>query len=348
MSVDVEDFLEHYGVKGMRWGVRRAKAKKELRTIRQDKLYASRRTQTALWVGIHNQAADLANKHDVGRINSKKEYKGKNFNDPKNAALKEKYYKEHQNAFLKRVEEVGKKIEPNASGTQTYAVMIGNDGSWGVTLSDIVKHADDDEIIFTVKVNYDSMGRIISLLPSERAIEMSDLTEEFLSHYGVKGMRWGVRKDRASGVSRRTDRVAKKDAQEFARAKMFYGEGAGTRRKLIKAKVEQRSKQSPSYKKAFEQHLSGQDMGKHSDKARSERKRTDTKVKTKQRVGAVARRVTGEPGTQAAMVGIAAMGVGYLQSPRGRDQTKKVISSLAKGADDIRRRQGASHLRKYL
>lgn len=50
-----------------------------------------------------------------------------------------------------------------------------------------------------------------------------------LSHYGVKGMRWGVRNSRPEGVSRSTNRAAKKDAKEFTRAKMYYGEGAGTK-----------------------------------------------------------------------------------------------------------------------
>lgn len=36
-----------------------------------------------------------------------------------------------------------------------------------------------------------------------------------LVHYGVKGMRWGVHRSRPEGVSRSTNRAAKKDAKEF-------------------------------------------------------------------------------------------------------------------------------------
>ena len=108
---------------------------------------------------------------------------------------------------------------------------------------------------------------------------MTDNVDDFLAHYCVKGMRWGQRKASIPGVSPKTSREARKDANEFAKAKMFYGEGAGTRRKLIKAKVEAKAAKDPSYKKAFDHHLSNQDMGKRASQARGERARKDT-VKT--------------------------------------------------------------------
>jgi hypothetical protein len=100
-------------------------------------------------------------------------------------------------------------------------------------------------------------------------------------HYGVKGMHWGVRRDHPEGVSRSTSRSARKDAKEFARAKQYYGEGAGTRRKLIKATVEGKSKNSASYKKAFDHHLANQDSSKHAAKAQSERKRKNVANSTR-------------------------------------------------------------------
>lgn len=38
--------------------------------------------------------------------------------------------------------------------------------------------------------------------------------DDYLEHFGVKGMKWGVRRE------------ARKDAKESARAKMYYGEAA--------------------------------------------------------------------------------------------------------------------------
>ena len=88
--------------------------------------------------------------------------------------------------------------------------------------------------------------------------------DPYLAHYGIKGMKWGVR------------RKARKDAKEYARAKMYYGEGAGTRRKLINATVKERSK-NPDYKSEFDKALSKQDMSKHASAAKRERKVKDTK-----------------------------------------------------------------------
>jgi hypothetical protein len=104
---------------------------------------------------------------------------------------------------------------------------------------------------------------------------MTDDVDDFLAHYGIKGMKWGQKKASIPGVSAKTSREARKDATEFAKAKMFYGEGAGTRRKLIKAKVEAKAGKDPNYKKAFDSHLANQDLGKRAEGARSERRRKD-------------------------------------------------------------------------
>ena len=78
-----------------------------------------------------------------------------------------------------------------------------------------------------------------------RADELKHYDEDTLVHYGVTGMKWGVRKSRPDGVSRSTNRQARKDAKEFTQAKQFYGDGAGTNGKTAysKAKVEFRAQQ---------------------------------------------------------------------------------------------------------
>lgn len=135
-----------------------------------------------------------------------------------------------------------------------------------------------------------------------------------LYHYGVKGMKWGVRKN--GGVSRAVNRRAKKDAKEYTQAKMFYGEGAGTRRKLIKAKVEHRSKNIPGYKDAFDQHVSNTDMGARANQAQRQRTRKDVAKTTKKHVRGTLNILNGNS-MSAAGTTVAAVTVGKLVYDNG-------------------------------
>jgi hypothetical protein len=148
-----------------------------------------------------------------------------------------------------------------------------------------------------------------------------------LVHYGVKGMKWGVRHDGPAGVPRSTNRQAKKDAHEFARAKQFFGEGAGTRRKLIKATVEGRSK-DPAYKKAFDHHLGQQDMSVHAAKAKSERKRKDVAKSTRRGIRGTSHILRGNSQYASAATAIAVGGAMYAHK-KGID---KVIFNAGKKA----------------
>lgn len=136
-----------------------------------------------------------------------------------------------------------------------------------------------------------------------------------LYHYGVKGMKWGVR------------RRARKDAKEYARAKMFYGEGAGTRRKLINNKVNERSK-DPNYKKAFDDALSKQDMAKHASKAKAERKVKDAKNKAGKTGRGMVNIITGHPERLGAGMAVAYAGYRFAHKT-GAD---KAMAKMAKQA----------------
>jgi hypothetical protein len=163
--------------------------------------------------------------------------------------------------------------------------------------------------------------------------------DNFLEHYGVKGMQWGRRRSRS-------ERQGAKDAKEFVDAKLFYGQGAGTRRKLIKARVESNKKRlGTEYADAFDAAVSGRDVGKARDKAVRTRKVKDAKTKNKQRAGAVARRVTGQMGTQAAFTGLALTGAAYAKSPQGQARMKSTVNKVKNSAAT---KQGARKLKKFL
>jgi hypothetical protein len=150
-------------------------------------------------------------------------------------------------------------------------------------------------------------------------------------------MKWGIRKQEIEGVSNRTSRMARKDAAEYTRAKLFYGDGAGTRRKLIKAKVESRAKKDPSYKKAFDHHVENTDLGKRASQAKGERKRKDISAS----VGKTARGVKNLALQTGAPVTLAALGIYYAsQNPKVRstivNASKVAFSKIEDGRAAIR------------
>lgn len=145
------------------------------------------------------------------------------------------------------------------------------------------------------------------------------IRENSLDHSGVKGMHWGEHHAR---------RMARADANEFAKARAYYGQGAGTRRKLIKAKVETRSS-NPHYKKEFDRTLSGQNLEKRSAQATRKRKRSDTTNFVGKTARGVHRSLSGGFGPVTATAATIAAGAGYAHKT-GLD--KVVLDKVKKAA----------------
>lgn len=116
--------------------------------------------------------------------------------------------------------------------------------------------------------------------------------------------------------SRSIKRQAIKDAHEYAAAKMFYGEGAGVRRRLINQTVQFKIQNIPGYDVVFQRELAKVDFAKVSRSARRERKRIDA-INTVSKNGRAALR--GDFRAMSLPIAIA-VGAGYVAHETGYDK----------------------------
>lgn len=145
-----------------------------------------------------------------------------------------------------------------------------------------------------------------------------------LMHYGVKGMKWGVR------------RRARRDAKEFTQAKMYYGEGAGNRRKLIKATVKARSK-DPFYKSEFDKAVANTDMSKRASQARRQRGRKNARNSAGKTVRGVGNIATGNVGRAGGALALGYLGYQGAKAAGIAPTEREILTKAAKGARKIKR-----------
>lgn len=85
---------------------------------------------------------------------------------------------------------------------------------------------------------------------------------------------------------KKISKLAKNDAERWLSAEMAYGEGAGTRRKLLGAEIDQ-NMNFPGYIEAFDAAYNALDKNVFAKKAIKERKALDRGLKTSKNIRAI-------------------------------------------------------------
>ena len=221
---DHEAFLAHYGIKGMRWGVRR-----ELKGIRG----ASNRTaylknRDAAWADKVNTNPKLEKISRMVAKDTKSAIKELNRAYPTKFGMRNKTDRARYDRALE--ETISASIDRAAykthklSPTRAHEVKLTRTES-GELLAQVTRRTNPKIIKTEAKLNRmderekkkslthaeedlsiddfeglgfllleDEDGMVIDVATPFDDLEHSEQVEEFLAHYGVKGMRWGVRK----------------------------------------------------------------------------------------------------------------------------------------------------------
>lgn len=222
-EVQIDDFLAHYGVKGMKWGVRKPEDSggdgRAKSAAGQPKWGSHVDVVTKNELKAYNRAVESLNKTGLATLNTNPKYAGKKINP--NSALGRKYQKDAQALFDRtmanklRNANIRKQLTRTAvtaislylgvgligSGVNV-ALMIKDLAGRGAANLDALQHAADLALpprAYKFKLNLNELGQIESIgelkevdVPTE--LKHVDDVDEFLAHYGVKGMKWGVRK----------------------------------------------------------------------------------------------------------------------------------------------------------
>jgi len=236
-ELGAEFVLTHHGVKGMRWGVRKeavssgaqsvgtaaksaggavGKAAKAAGRFAGDVQFESRTQPRSDGLGgqIESKAREMIidaahpkfQKEDLPALKARHPNAGF-----KNRLLKplskeaRAYRKDARETYINRLEKTANSMK-NPSGTREYTIrerggdLPNTNYGWEVS-SRQVQHAASDFTLLDVLM--DDEGYITGLKKSDNSMaQTAELGAEFLSHYGIKGMRWGVR--RAQAVTTQT------------------------------------------------------------------------------------------------------------------------------------------------
>lgn len=211
IDISEEDVL-HFGIKGMRWGVRRKSNSPDsgmgntLSVSKEDVSWTKNVVSVKTFLAVHNGAADHANKVILPRLNNDPKYKNADLNA--NLPLRREYEESYRSSFERAMNyQLDKTLgSGTTSPSGAYKVKMRWDSVYTQPTIEVypsqLTHADLSTPRIVLKRN--DLGFIIDVLVIDPTLEHGDSMLNFdvtkndlddvISHFGIRGMRWGVRR----------------------------------------------------------------------------------------------------------------------------------------------------------
>jgi hypothetical protein len=212
MQAELEKHIVHWGIKGMQWGVRREAKKLAKADAKWEKNVSSVRNVNS----AYNKAAIIMNNVDVPRINNKPEYKDHDFTNTRDP-LTRQYYDELSDTLIRhmtdQLDQSSSVVSPSGGLKAVWNYDILTGGWPSLTIVPVIRaatHSEDGSVV--VDLTWSEDGHILSMSVPDATFDVIaqssdiglddvhnselDSNEEMLEHYGIKGMQWGVRRQR--------------------------------------------------------------------------------------------------------------------------------------------------------